>query len=113
MGDNQTTQFINFVITAEDAAGPRSAPHILEGAPGTDPDIFFDAAGRVWHLGTHSQAESNFEGEGEIWQQELDLDHWCLIGERYFLWRGACCGISRRPVVAVHERGITGLARND
>ncbi len=87
------TQFVNFVITADDPEGPWSMPHVLEGAPGIDPDIFFDDDGRAWYVGTHSPEKPNFPGEGEIWLQEIDADNWRLIGERYFLWRGACGGV--------------------
>ena len=90
---DQPTQFINFIITAQDIRGPWSEPHILEGAPGIDPDIFFDDDGKVWYVGTHSPEQPNFEGEGEIWLQQLDLINWKLTGERYFLWRGACGGV--------------------
>lgn len=92
-GDNQPTQFINFILTAQEIAGPWSDPHILAGAPGIDPDIFFDTDGKVWVAGTHSPAKPNFPGEGEIWLQEIDLANWRLIGERHFLWRGACGGV--------------------
>ncbi len=92
-GDGQATEFVNFVITAEHAEGPWSQPHVLEGAPGIDPDIFFDDDGRVWYVGTHSPEKPNFPGEGEIWLQEIDPDRWALKGERYFLWRGACGGV--------------------
>lgn len=44
---NRETQFVNFIITAKNAEGPWSDPIILEGAPGIDPDIFFDDDGRV------------------------------------------------------------------
>lgn len=87
------TDFVNFIITAKDPAGPWSEPHVLEGAPGIDPDIFFDDDGRVWYVGTHLPDAPNFSGEGEIWLQEIDLDNWKLIGERSFLWRGACGGV--------------------
>lgn len=86
----QPTKFVNFIITARNIEGPWSEPHVLEGAPGIDPDIFFDEDGRVWYAGTHSPEKPNFEGEGEIWLQEIDLANWRLSGERYFLWRGAC-----------------------
>jgi alpha-N-arabinofuranosidase len=92
MGEDHPTQFVNFVITAEHIEGPWSDPHILEGAPGIDPDIFFDDDGKTWYVGTHSPEMPNFDGEGEIWLQELDLDHWKLTGERWYLWRGACGG---------------------
>jgi len=87
-GPQQPTEMINFIITAEQAEGPWSNPHIIEGAPGIDPDIIFDD-GKVWYVGTHVPEKPNFNGEGEIWLQELDLDNWSLKGERYFLWRGA------------------------
>jgi alpha-N-arabinofuranosidase len=92
-GDNGKTEFINFVITADDINGPWSEPHVLEGAPGIDPDIFFDDDDRVWYVGTHSPEKPNFPGEGEIWLQEIDTKHWRLKGERHLLWRGACGGV--------------------
>lgn len=88
----EPTQFINFIITADQIEGPWSEPHVLEGAPGIDPDIFFDADGKVWYLGTHAPDKPNFQGEGEIWLQEIDLENWALTGERHYLWRGACAG---------------------
>ena len=89
---SQPTKFINFIITAKDIRGPWSKPHVLEGAPGIDPDIFFGEDGKVWYAGTHAPENPNFQGEGEIWLQEIDLDNWKLTGERHYLWRGACMG---------------------
>lgn len=86
------TQFVNFIITADSIDGPWSEPRVLEGAPGIDPDIFFDSDGKVWYVGTHSPDNPNFPGEGEIWLQEIDLHNSELTGRRYFLWRGACGG---------------------
>lgn len=91
--EENTTDFVNFIITAEDPAGPWSYPHVLEGAPGIDPDIFFDDDGTAWYVGTHSPKNPSFPGEGEIWLQEIDLDNWSLTGERHFLYRGACGGV--------------------
>lgn len=91
--DTKTTDFVNFIITAKDPAGPWSEPHVLEGAPGIDPDLFFDDEGKAWYVGTHSPDKPNFPGEGEIWLQEIDLVNWKLTGERSFLWRGACGGV--------------------
>lgn len=86
-------EMVNFVITAEDPAGPWSEPNVIEGAPGIDPDLFFDDDGRAWYVGTHSPENPAFPGEGEIWLQELDTADWSLKGERHLLWRGACGGI--------------------
>jgi xylan 1,4-beta-xylosidase len=91
--EGQSTQCINFILTANNIAGPWSEPHILAGVPGIDPDIFFDDNGKVWYVGTNTPDKPNFEGEGEIWLQEVDLNNWRLKGERYYLWRGACGGV--------------------
>ncbi|WP_205960042.1 glycoside hydrolase family 43 protein [Flammeovirga aprica] len=91
--DGSPTKMINFIITAEKITGPWSEPHIIKGAPGIDPDIFFDDNGDVWFVGTHSPENPNYEGEGEIWTQQLDLDNWKLKGERHYLYRGACGGV--------------------
>lgn len=90
---DKPVEFVNFIITADNPAGPWSKPHVLAGAPGIDPDIFFDDNGKVWYVGTHSPEKPNFAGEGEIWLQEIDLDNWTLTGKRHFLWRGACGGV--------------------
>ena len=70
---DEPAQMINFIITASKAEGPWSNPIIVEGAPGIDPDIFFDDDGKIYFTGTHSPEKPNFQGEGEIWIQELDL----------------------------------------
>ena len=90
--DKQKTDMINFIITADDPSGPWSDPIHILGAPGIDPDLFFDDDGRVWYVGNQMPKNPNFNGEGEIWLQELDLNEFKLIGERHLLWRGACGG---------------------
>ena len=64
---------VNFVVTASNPAGPWSDPIHIEGAPGIDPDLFFDDDGRVWYVGNHMPENPSFDGEGEIWLQELDI----------------------------------------
>ena len=89
---DEPTQFINFIITAKQPEGPWSDPIIIKGAPGIDPDIFFDNDGKIWYTGTHAPDKPNFQGEGEIWMQELNPTSFQLLGERHYLWRGACQG---------------------
>ena len=84
---------VNFIITAENPAGPWSDPIHIVGAPGIDPDLFFDDDGKVWYVGNQMPENPNFDGEGEIWLQELDLSEFKLVGEKHLLWRGACGGV--------------------
>ncbi|CAE7939994.1 xylB [Symbiodinium necroappetens] len=82
----------NFIITASDIHGPWSDPHVIEGAPGIDPDIFFDDDGKAWYVGTAAPDKPNYPGEGELYCHELDLGAFKLVGERHHLWRGALHG---------------------
>ena len=79
----------NFIVTATDPGGPWSEPHWLENAPGIDPSLFFDEDGRVWYVGNRGAAQSQYEGDTEIWLQELDLEAMRLLGEPQVLWDGA------------------------
>ena len=97
---------VNFIITASDPAGPWSDPHVIEGAPGIDPDIFFDDDGKVYFIGTHAPGDPNKNGIGEIWVQELDLENWKLVGERSTVWAGACGGCC---VEGPHIYKVNGL----
>ena len=83
---------VNFIVTASNPAGPWSDPIVVKGAPGIDPDIFFDDNGKIWYVGNHGPENPRFNGEGEIWLQELEPKTFQLTGERFFLWRGACGG---------------------
>ena len=91
--DLKKTDFVNFIVTATDPAGPWSDPIVIDGAPGIDPDIFFDDDGKVWYTGTRMPDDPSFNGEGQIWMQELDPETYQLIGKEYLLWRGACGGV--------------------
>ena len=91
--EKNKTDMVNFIITANNPTGPWSDPIHIEGAPGIDPDLFFDDNGSVWYVGNQAPENPSFDGEGEIWLQELDLNEYSLIGERHLLWRGACGGV--------------------
>ncbi len=86
-------EMVNFIITAKNPVGPWSDPIHILGAPGIDPDLFFDDNGKVWYVGNQMPENPNFNGEGEIWLQELDINEFKLVGEKYLLWRGACGGV--------------------
>jgi alpha-N-arabinofuranosidase len=91
--NNVDGSLVNFIVTASDPAGPWSEPHILENAPGIDPSLFFDDDGRAWYTGNHIPPDPEFEGQAEIWLQELDLGAMKLVGEKHYLWRGCCQGV--------------------
>ncbi|MDR1869037.1 MAG: glycoside hydrolase family 43 protein [Treponema sp.] len=85
----------NFVITAQDPAGPWSDPVWLEGADGIDPSIFFDDDGKVWYCGTHPAPEGEaYPGNYEVFVHEMNLDALAagknpLTGKSAGIWRGA------------------------
>lgn len=64
----------NFIVTANNPAGPWSDPIELPEVGGIDPDIFFDDDGRVYI--THNEAPTGkplYQGHRAIWQWEFDL----------------------------------------
>ena len=89
----QRSTATNFIITSSKPEGPWSNPIVIKGAPGIDPDIFFDDDGRVWYTGMHQPLDPTFSDEKEIWIQELNPNSFQLIGQRFFVWRGACGGV--------------------
>lgn len=84
----------NFIVTAQNPAGPWSEPSYLEGADGIDPSLFFDEDGRCYYIGTHpNPAGCQYDGDWYIWVQELDLAAMKLVGEVHNVWNGAMRGV--------------------
>ena len=108
--EDAETAFVNFVITADNAAGPWSEPHVINGAPGIDPDLFFDDDGRIWYVGTHSPENPAFPGEGEIWLQELDGNNWSLKGFSSRSSAPSCIARTAVGTSACPEMMITGIS---
>ncbi len=80
----------NFIITAQNSAGPWSEPHYIEGADGIDPSLFFDEDGTCYYIGTHpNPAGCQYDGDWYIWIQELDIENMRLVGEVHNVWNGA------------------------
>ncbi len=85
----------NFIITAENPAGPWSDPIWLTDANGIDPSIFFDDNGKVWYCGTRPAPEGEaYPGNYEIYIQEINLTLLAvgknpLTGKSTGIWRGA------------------------
>ncbi len=62
--------------------------HIIEGADGIDPSLFFDDDGKAYYTGTTrvDEADASYQA---IWGSEINLKEMKLVGERKILWRGA------------------------
>ena len=82
----------NFIVKADNPAGPWSDPYYLgeEECPGIDPSLFFDDDGKSYYVGTRPNPQGvRYNGDWEIWVQEVDLDAMKLVGESMAIWKGA------------------------
>lgn len=83
----------NFIVTADNPAGPWSEPHYLEDADGIDPSLFFDDDGKCYYIGTHPNPDGvKYNGDWYIYISEVDLQEWKLVGEKKNVWNGALKG---------------------
>jgi xylan 1,4-beta-xylosidase len=89
---NDATRGGNFLVTADDPAGPWSDPIWLDVA-GIDPSIFFDDDGRIWMHGTRPAPRPQWEQQTEVWVREYDPVAQRLIGEETIIWNGAMLGV--------------------
>lgn len=85
---NMTAGCINFVVTAKDPEGPWSEMHVIEGADGIDPSLFWDEEGTCYYTGTTRFAEESGSKQG-IWCSQIDVEEFKLIGERHIIGAGA------------------------
>lgn len=78
----------NFLVTAENPAGPWSDPQWLP-FEGIDPSLFFDDDGRAWMLNNGApEGPPRYDGHRAIWLQRWDADSRRLVGERRVLVDG-------------------------
>lgn len=78
----------NYIVTAEDPAGPWSDPIFVEGADGIDSSLFFDDDGSVWYCGNYISKEEKYQGHHGIYLCELDPETLQFKGERTIIWDG-------------------------
>ena len=81
----------NFIVTAKSPEGPWSDPYYLgEEAAGIDPSLFFDDDDKCYYVGTRPNSKGvKYDGDWEIWVQELDLEKMQLVGQSMAIWNGA------------------------
>ena len=83
-----------FIVTANNPEGPWSDPYYIEDAEGIDPSLFFDDDGKTYYVGTRPNSDGcKYNGDWEIWLQEIDLESYRLIGNSRKLWKGALNGV--------------------
>lgn len=87
---NMTTHE-NFICTAADPAGPWSNPHVVTGAGGIDPSLFFDEDGKVYFTGTAGFGDTRYDHQ-VIVCSEIDLNTFQLVGEEWAIGDGALKG---------------------
>lgn len=80
----------NFIITAEDPAGPWSMPHYMDDVPGIDASIFFDDDGQCYVMGT-GNVWDNGAGQMErgIWLAKYDIENYKMAGEPFTIFNSA------------------------
>ncbi len=80
----------NYIVTAENPAGPWSMPHYLEDVPGIDASIFFDDDGQCYIMGT-GNVWDNGAGQMErgIWLAKYDIEHYKMAGEPFTIFNSA------------------------
>jgi alpha-N-arabinofuranosidase len=83
----------NFIITAENPAGPWSMPHYLDDVPGIDASLFFDDDGQCYIIGT-GNVWDNGTGvmERGIWLAKYDIVNFCMTGEPVTIFNSAMRG---------------------
>ncbi len=89
----------NFLITADDPAGPWSEPVWLPDlAGGIDPSLFIDEDGRAFLLNNGPpDREPEYDGHRAVWIQEFDLDTLQTFGPRTVLIDGGV-DFSEQPI---------------
>lgn len=81
----------NYLVTAQDPAGPWSDPVWLD-FEGIDPSAFFDDDGSAWLTWTRPADDPAWDQQTDVWLQELDLTTMQVTGPARAVWRGALLG---------------------
>ncbi len=89
----------NFYVTAENPAGPWSAPHWLPQIDGIDPSFFFDNDGRAYiaHNGPPSQNRAIYDGHRALWLWEFDVAAGAVIGDGRIIVNGGT-DLAQEPI---------------
>lgn len=88
----------NFIVTAQNPAGPWSDPVWLD-FDGIDPSLFFDDDGRAWMVNNGNPPNNAplYQGHRAIWIQEFDVRTQKLVGPRSIIINGGV-DLKKEPV---------------
>ena len=81
----------NFIVTADDAAGPWSDP-VWWDVDGIDPSILVDDDGRLWAHGTRLAPEPEWDQQTQVWVREVDRISLEPGDAEHIVWTGAVRG---------------------
>lgn len=97
----------NFIVTASQPEGPWSDPFYLgDEAKGIDPSLFFDDNHKCYYVGTRPNPKGvRYNGDWEIWIQELDIQKMKLIGESMAIWKGAVKNVIWPEAPHIYKKG--------
>ena len=90
----------NFIVTADNPAGPYSNPYWLpELDGGIDPSLFFDEDGTAWVVYNHVAPDNEplYDGHRTIRMRQLDLATMKPAGEEFLLVNGGT-DLAKKPV---------------
>ncbi|QKX17220.1 glycoside hydrolase family 43 protein [Microbulbifer sp. YPW1] len=88
----------NFVVTAEDPAGPWSDPVWLPEVGGIDPSLFFDDDGKAYIINNDAPiGEPLYDGHRALWVQEFDAKKLETVGPRKLVINGGV-NLAEKPV---------------
>ncbi|WP_204903012.1 glycoside hydrolase family 43 protein [Microbulbifer mangrovi] len=88
----------NFVVTANDPAGPWSDPVWLPDVGGIDPSLFFDDDGKAYIVNNDApESEPRYQGHRAIWVQAFDPEKLATFGPRKQIVNGGV-NIAEKPV---------------
>lgn len=88
----------NFVVTAENPAGPWSDPVWLPEVGGIDPSLFFDDDGKAYIINNDAPiGEPLYDGHRALWVQEFDAEKLATVGPRKLVVNGGV-NLADKPV---------------
>ncbi len=80
----------NFIVSAEDPAGPWSAPYYMDDVPGIDASLFFDNDGEAYIIGTGNVWDNGCgKMERGIWVASFDIDNYRCTSKPFCIFNTA------------------------